>query len=101
MIYLTEKTSIHVAIQPVDFRRQIDGLVAQCKHEYQQDPRDGAIYVFINRSKSMMRFLHYDGNGYWIATKRLSKGKYLGWPTASSPLTPLAASALRRMISKK
>jgi hypothetical protein len=31
MIHLTEKT----AIKPVDFRRQINGLVAHCKKEYQ------------------------------------------------------------------
>jgi len=75
MIHLTEKTSIRVAIKPVDFRRQIDGLVAMCKREYQKDPRDGVLYVFINSSRLMVRFLSHDGSGYWIATKRLSKGR--------------------------
>lgn len=101
MIHLTEKTPIRVAIKPVDFRRQIDGLVAQCQREYQKDPRDGVLYVFINRSKSMIRFLHYDGTGYWIATKRLSQGKYTGWPSSSAALTSLHASELRRIIVKK
>lgn len=101
MIHLTEKTAIRVAIRPADFRRQIDGLVAQCKREYQKDPRDGVLYVFINRAKSMIRFLHYDGSGYWIATKRLSKGRYHGWPNSSDPLTSLQASQLRRIIVKK
>lgn len=101
MIHLTEKTSIRLAIKPVDFRRQIDGLVAQCKREYQKDPRDGVLYVFINKSKSMIRFLHYDGTGYWIATKRLSQGKYYGWPSRSEPLTSLQASELKRIIVKK
>lgn len=101
MIHLTEKTSIRVAIQPVDFRRQIDGLVAHCKKEYRNDPRDGVIYVFINKAKSMIRFLHHDGTGYWIATKRLSKGRYCGWPSSSEPLTSLQASELRRIIVKK
>jgi len=101
MIHLTEKTCIRVAIKPVDFRRQIDGLVAQCKSEYKKDPRDGLLYAFINKSKSMIRLLHYDGTGYWIATKRLSKGRYHGWPNGSSALSSLEASQLRRILVKK
>lgn len=101
MIHLTEKTSIRVAIKPVDFRRQIDGLVAQCKQEYRKDPRDGVLYVFINRARSMIRFLHYDGTGYWLATKRLSQGRYEGWPSSCTALSSLQASELRRIIVKK
>ena len=101
MIHLTEKTCIRVAIRPVDFRRQIDGLVAQCKSEYQKDPRDGLLYVFINKSRSMIRFLHHDGSGYWIATKRLSKGRYHGWPSSSEALSSLQSSELKRIIVRK
>ena len=69
MIHLTERTRIVVAIAPVDFRRQINGLIALCQHHYQTDPRNGVYYVFINRAKTMIRVLHHDGSGYWLASK--------------------------------
>lgn len=100
MIHLTERTPILVAVTPVDFRRQINGLIALCQQQYQRNPRNGVHYVFINRAKTMIRVLHYDGSGYWLATKRLSKGKYLSWPSAEEPLTELSAARLMKILKK-
>ena len=98
MIRLTAKTMIWMATQPVDFRKQIDGLVALSQHQLQQNPRSGALYVFINRPRTMIRILHYDGSGYWLATKRLSQGHYVNWPTVSSDLSEMEASLLMKLI---
>jgi len=98
MIHLTERTRILVAVAPVDFRRQINGLIALCQQQYGQDPRSGVHYVFINRTQTMIRVLHYDGSGYWLATKRLSRGKYLCWPNGHEPLTALSAARLMKIL---
>lgn len=100
MIHLTERTQILVAIAPVDFRRQINGLIALCQYQYHTDPRNGVYYVFINRAKTMIRVLQHDGSGYWVATKRLSRGKYLWWPSSQSPMTELSASQLMKILKK-
>lgn len=81
MLYLTQDTKILLAIQPVDFRRQTDGLIAYCERNLFQDARSGQLFVFINRAHTMIRVLCYDENGYWLATKRLSRGRYSLWPT--------------------
>jgi transposase len=39
-------------------------------------PRSGTLFVFINRNKTMVRSLIYDGTGFWLMTKRLSKGRF-------------------------
>jgi hypothetical protein len=31
----------------------------------------------------MVRALNYENNGFWLMTKRLSKEKFSGWPTAN------------------
>jgi len=100
MIHLTERTRILVAILPVDFRRQINGLITLCKHHYLKDPRCGTYYVFINRSKTMIRVLHHDGSGYWLATKRLSRGKYEFWPSSKEPMTELSAEKLMKILKQ-
>jgi hypothetical protein len=35
--------------------------------------------------------LQYDGQGCWLAQKRLSKARFVWWPDASEPAKPLEA----------
>ena len=100
MIHLTEKTDIQVAIQPVDFRRQINGLIALCQHHFHRNPRSGTYFVFMNRAKTMIRVLHFDGSGYWVATKRLSQGRFSGWPSLNEPMTTMSAVELIKILKK-
>jgi transposase len=105
MIPLTAATPILVATAPADFRRAIDGFVALCQHGLGQDPRSGTLYVFINRARTMVRILAYEsgdneaGRGYWLMTKRLSRGRFRGWPRGEQPLTPMAAQRLRQLLN--
>jgi hypothetical protein len=98
MIHLTPQTPIILATAPVDFRKQIDGLVALCRNQLKVDSRNGTRIVFINRARSMIRILTYDENGYWIATKRLSQGRFRGWPKRVEDLSPVEASLLMKII---
>lgn len=98
MIHLTATTPICIATAPVDFRRGIDGLAALCQ-QLQQNPRSGTLYAFINRSKTMIRLLVYESNGYWLMTKRLSRGKYHGWPKLDQPIRTCEAKQLRQLLS--
>jgi transposase len=91
MIHLTADTHILLATQPTDFRCGIDGLGAVCRGRLAKDPRSGTLFVFINRSKTMVRTLAYDGTGFWLMTKRLSKGRFKGWPKTGEPINPIAA----------
>lgn len=105
MIHLTASTPILVATAPADFRKAIDGLVALCQHGLGQDPRSGTLYVFSNRARTMIRILAYEqttdsaGRGYWLMTKRLSSGRFRGWPRGEQPLNALAAHRLRQLLN--
>ena len=99
MIHLTAQTPIMLATQPADFRMGIDGLAALCRSRLTHDPRCGMLFVFINRNKTMIRTLAYDGNGFWLMTKRLSKGKFQCWPSVNSVVQPFEAKQLRQLLS--
>jgi transposase len=99
MILLTASTPIVLATAPIDFRRGIDGLVALCQYHLHQNPRSGTLYVFINRRATMVRMLAYDTNGYWLMTKRLSQGRYHGWPRAGEAVSALQAVKLRQLLA--
>lgn len=98
MIRLTPSTTVMVAIAPIDFRRQIDGLAAHCRQTLSSDPRSGTWFVFINRARTMIRVLVYDGTGFWLMTKRLSRGRFQGWPAADGSLSPMAARTLMQLL---
>lgn len=98
MIQLTHQTRILLSIAPANFRYGIDGFVALCQNELLLDPRDQSVFVFINKAKTMIRALSYDGSGYWLMTKRLSRGKFDGWPSGDSPVSDTTALQLRRIL---
>lgn len=76
MLQLTHQSVIFVATVNVDFRKGIDGLIAFCKQKLILDPISGALFLFYNKSKTTIKVLSYDGQGFWLCTKRLSQGKF-------------------------
>jgi len=94
MLQLTPQSRIFLAIQPVDFRKGIDGLGAVCRQVLGDNPLEGAIYVFRNRSNTALKLLLYDGQGYWLLMKRLSQGRFTWWPQNPGARVPLSARAL-------
>lgn len=80
MIQITAQMRILVAVQPVDFRKGIDGLARVCREELRSDPFTGAVFVFQNKRATAIKLLSYDGQGFWLAQKRLSQGRFQWWP---------------------
>lgn len=98
MIQLTHQTRILLSIAPANFRCGIDGFVALCQNQLLLDPRDQSVFVFINKARTMIRALSYDGSGYWLMTKRLSRGKFQGWPNGDGAVSDTTALQLRRIL---
>ena len=69
MLQLTPQSRIFVAIEPVDFRKGIDGLATVCRTVLGDNPLSGALYVFRNRAGTTLKILCYDGQGFWLFTK--------------------------------
>lgn len=84
MLTLVPQMRVFVAIKPVDFRNGIDGLCGVCRHVLSQDPLSGRVFVFRNRRGTTIKLLMYDGQGFWLCQKRLSKGRFEWWPEAAS-----------------
>ena len=79
MLKLTQKTKIFLAVAAVDFRKGIDRLCEVCKSSFGHNPRSQSMFVFRNKKKTAVKILYYDGTGYWLCMKRLSKGQFW-WP---------------------
>lgn len=84
MIQITPQMRIFLAVEPVDFRKGIDGLAALCRQKLQCEPLDGALFVFSSRRRTSLKILVYDGQGFWLCQKRLSQGRFGCWPQDSA-----------------
>lgn len=100
MLPIGPTTQVLVMHEPVSFRNGIDGTVAIARLVLEKEPMGGAMFVFRNKNRRMLRVLHYDGSGYWLCTKRLSKGCFSAWPQGdgTSACSPLLARELQVLI---
>ena len=98
MIQITPHMRILVALEPVDFRAGIDGLVAACSKRLQADPFSGAVFVFCNRARTGIKIVVYDGQGFWLCHKRLSSGRFAWWPDGVQPGRTLQACELQVLL---
>ena len=85
MIQITPQMRLLLAVEPVDFRKGIDGLAACCRQALGTDPWAGALVVFRSRSRRALKILVYDGQGFWLCQKRLSQGRFQWWPQSGGP----------------
>ena len=92
MIQITPHMKIFLCIVPIDFRKGIDGLSQVCRAVLDKDPFSGSMFIFRNKRKTTLKILLYDGQGFWLFVKRLSRGRFNWWPqneeTSSINITP-------------
>jgi transposase len=95
---------IFLAIEPVDMRKQFNGLWALAAEKLKEDPFSGSLFVFTNKDRNRLKILFWDGSGVWVLAKRLEKGRF-SWPQGSGTtrlqLEPTALSMLLNGIDLK
>ncbi len=104
MLTFSTTQRIYLAVEPVDMRKQFNGLWALAKEKLQADPFGGALFVFTNKDRDRVKILWWDGTGVWVAAKRLEKGRFT-WPamngSAKVDLEPTALTMLLAGIDLK
>ena len=99
MIQITPQMRILAAVDAVDGRKGIDSLAALCREKLQADPFSGCLFVFRTRSATTIKILVYDGQGFWLATKRLSTGRFRWWPQSETASRRLEAHQAQLLVA--
>jgi transposase len=76
MISFTRRTKVFVCKEPTDMRASYDTLFAKAKGVLSQDPFSGHLFVFINKNRSSIKCLYWDGTGLVLLCKRLDRGVF-------------------------
>jgi transposase len=99
LIQITPQLRILVAVEAIDGRKGIDSIAQLCREKLDADPFSGCLFIFRSRRGTAIKLLVYDGQGFWLATKRLSKGRFKWWPTGSDPSRILRAHQAQLLLA--
>ena len=89
MLAFPAAIKIYVAVQPVDLRKQFNGLWAAAREKLGEDPKHGAVFAFINKERTRLKLLSWDGTGVRVLAKRLERGRF-SWPAPGDDRAKLA-----------
>ena len=67
---------IWLCCTPTDMRKSYHGLSSMVRQILQEDPLTGALYIFINRRRTMLKALYFESDGYCIWSKQLERGQF-------------------------
>lgn len=80
MLSLFDQAQVYLARDPVDMRKQIDGLALIVQEVFALDPFNPALFAFCNRQRDKLKVLYWHHNGFCLLYKRLEKGRFQ-WPS--------------------
>jgi transposase len=75
-----------------DMRKSFDGLCGIINTRMSLSAIGGSVFIFMNRRRSQVKLLLWEGDGFSIYYKRLEKGTF-ELPAASSSATTLSLDA--------
>lgn len=86
--------------EPTDMRKSYYTLSGLVNNRMGADPRNGDVYIFINKRRNRAKLLHYETGGMVIYSKMLDRGTF-GMPIPASEgvvSTSVKWEDLRKMV---
>ncbi len=77
---------VFLCIEPVDFRKSIDGLALLVEQSLGLELFEPVLYVFINKRRDKIKILLWEKNGFVLWYKRLEQERFK-WPKSSMDKT--------------
>lgn len=100
MLNLAGDVKIFAYTCPTDMRKGFDGLSAIVREEFQSDPTDGSLFVFVNRRRDRMKLLHFARGGFWLYYRLLEAGTFEELkPQGNSRQLQIDATQLSMLLS--
>jgi transposase len=97
MIALGPHTKVYLVLGATDMRKAINGLSLLVAGYLEKDVFSGNLFVFCNRSKSNIKVLYWDRNGFCLWQKRLEQHRY-HWPSSEKEVLEWDTQQLRWLL---
>lgn len=76
MLGLSSNLRYFLCCKPIDIRNSFDGLAGIVRNTLQNDPISGSVFIFLNKKRTHIKLLYWDGDGFALFYKRLERGRY-------------------------
>lgn len=76
MLSVRRDITVRLALEPVDFRKSIDGLAIAVGQALGRDPMCGEVFLFRNRTRTALKALYWTPNGFVLVYKRLERRRF-------------------------
>lgn len=76
MLKLSESICYYIYLDTTDMRKGFDSLSGIVSSRMHFNPLSNDVYIFINRRRTQMKVLHWEGDGFGLYYKRLEQGTY-------------------------
>jgi transposase len=97
MFGLTAATRIFLYRGAADMRCGFDGLCGLVRSQLQGDPLSGSLFVFLNRRRTLVKILCWEGDGLAVYAKRLERGAF-AVPQAGAPSAEIDRRSLALLL---
>jgi len=100
VLTLRRDVIVRFALEPVDFRKSIDGLAIAVGAALGRDPMGGELFLFRNRTRTALKALYWTPNGFVLVYKRLERRRFAlpDTPVGTAEVT-LPAALLDELLS--
>ena len=88
---------VFVVLGATDMRKAINGLSIMVADHLDLDVFSGHLFVFCNRSRSIIKVLYWDLNGFCLWQKRLERHRF-AWPRSREEVLELSHRELRWLL---
>src|SRR5262245_54000018 len=88
---------VYVCTEPVDFRKQINGLAALVQEELEPDPFSEHLFVFTKARHNRCKVLYWERSGFVLWQKRLERERFY-WPRVEGGLMTLTGQELNWLL---
>ena len=95
MLIGAQSVGVWLVAEAYDMRKSIDGLAQAVVDALQRQPLSGEVFVFGNRARDKIKLLWWDRHGFWLAYKRLERGRFR-WPRTGGADVRQAPASCRR-----
>ena len=99
MLNLATNLRIYAYVPPADMRKGFAGLSGIIREEFDADPTDGSLFLFINKRRDRMKLLHFADGGFWLYYRLLEAGTFEKLKATDACQVQLDATELSMLLS--
>lgn len=97
MLGLSASLRYFLCCSSVDMRNGFDGLAGIVRNHLKKDPISGDLFIFLNKTRTHIKILYWDGDGFALFYKRLERGRY-SFAAHNEPLKQLKREELLMLL---